>query len=661
MFDRLLIANRGEIACRIIRTARSMGIHTIAVFSDADRDALHVKMADQAVHIGPAPASESYLRTDRILEAALKTGAQAIHPGYGFLSEQTDLIEGCETHGLIWVGPHIEAIRSMGSKIEAKQIALEAEVPCIPGYSGEDQSDEILINEAANIGLPVMIKASAGGGGKGMRAVFEANDLASAISSARQEAKRSFGDDRLLVEKLIQNPRHIEVQLLGDKHGNLVHLFERDCSVQRNHQKLLEEAPAPNLRNDTQQALFDAALKLGRKIGYDSAGTVEFIMDAASQDFYFLEMNTRLQVEHTVTEEITGLDLVEQQLRIASGETLSLAQEEIECHGHAIEARLTAEDVANDFRPETGTILHWKVDPTLRSDSGVEAGSSIGTHYDSMISKLIAHGTDRSMACKKLAKGLERLEVAGLKTNRLFLRDILISERFFQGLATTDFLARQWPEGWKSADIDSFCLAAIAQHCKLKPASTPWQTLGAYRLLGSSGCSAKACYIDASDPECQISIQTTDRGLILESETGNEEVEIQWLASDRMAITRDGLRSELGVLFDQDHVHLWSSDFEASHQVIFAGDFNSAQFEDSASSSDRILAPMPGLIVELPAQKGRRVEAGEPLLVMESMKLLTEVRAEASGIISDIKAATGEAVEAGQLLITLDLASEGAV
>lgn len=658
MFDSLLIANRGEIACRIIRTARRMGLRTVAVYSEADRDALHVRMADQAILIGPAPAGESYLRTDRILEAAKRTGAEAIHPGYGFLSEQPALVRGCNEAGFVWVGPHLGAITSMGSKIEAKRIALDAGVPCIPGTAGESQDDADLIAAAEKIGLPVMVKASAGGGGKGMRAVFEAIDLPSAITSARTEAARSFGDDRLMVEKLVQNPRHIEVQLLGDKHGNLIHLFERDCSIQRNHQKIIEEAPAPNLKDATRRALFEAALGLGRAIGYDSTGTVEFVMDAVTEEFYFLEVNTRLQVEHTVTEEITGLDLVEQQLKVAAGEPLELAQEQVTATGHAIEARLTAEDASDSFRPQTGTVLHWRVGGGLRCDGGIAAGSTVGSSYDSLVAKLIAHGNDREEARRKLAGGLEQLEIAGLKTNRIFLRDILRTNRFRFADVTTDFLRREWSEGWRQTGADSHVWAVLAHHLKQKDGSSPWQSLGGFRMLGSAGRPARASYVDATDPESRVTVTRDRGGFVLHHAAGEDLVEAEWAEPGVLRVTRDGVAEDFSILFDGGQVHASCSRFDAAHEVMFLGDYNAAQRQSSTAAPDRIAATMPGLIVEVRAQEGAEVEAGETLVVMESMKLLMDLKAAASGTVTAVNAAPGDTVDAGALILQLALSEE---
>ncbi|WP_417680404.1 acetyl/propionyl/methylcrotonyl-CoA carboxylase subunit alpha [Roseibium sp.] len=656
MFDSVLIANRGEIACRIIRTARRMGLRTIAVYSDADRDALHVQMADQAVPIGPAPATESYLRPDRILEAAKATGAAAIHPGYGFLSEQPDLVNGCTKNGIVWIGPHLDAILSMGSKIEAKAIAERNGVPCIPGYSGADQSDEALIAAAREIGFPVMVKASAGGGGKGMRAVFDPIDLAGAITSARTEAERSFGDGRLLIEKLILNPRHIELQLLGDKHGNLIHLFERDCSVQRNHQKLLEEAPAPNLDDETRTRLFRSAISLGKAIGYDSAGTVEFVMNAETGDFYFLEMNTRLQVEHTVTEEITGIDLVEMQLRMAAGETLPFSQDEIACTGHAIEARLTAEDAADGFRPETGEVLHWRIDPGLRCDTGIQAGSTIGASYDSMIAKLIAHGPDREAACRKLVSGLNGLEIAGLTTNRLFLRDAIRSERFASGRATTNFLVQEWPNGWSpETTVDSLPYAALACHLRDRPAASPWQSLAGFRLLSQAGHPARTTYVDAEAPEHRVEITGQSGAYTVTCNGTTETVSAAWQDPVTLRLTRNGVSETVGAIHRDGATYVWGPGFDAKHRIVPAGDFNPAHHNGTAAAPDRITAPIPGLLVNVNVRPGDTVAEGDTLVVMESMKLLMDLKAAATGTVATVGAVPGTTVEAGALLVQLDL------
>src|SRR6201996_4264604 len=430
----VLIANRGEIAVRVMRTCARLGIRTIAVYSDADAQAPHVKAADEAIRIGPPPARASYLDIDAILTAAKQAGADAIHPGYGFLSENANFVKRCEAAGLIFVGPSARAVEQMGSKIESKRIAEAAGVPTVPGYHGDDQSEATLAREANRIGFPVLIHAAAGGGGRGMRRVDAAAEFKPALVAAKAEAEAAFGDSSVLLEKFVLNPRHLEVQLFGDRTGNLVHLFERDCSVQRNNQKLLEEAPAPNLPANVRAELFDAALKLGRTIDYDSAGTVEFIMDRDSDAPYFLEMNTRLQVEHPVTEFITGIDLVEWQLLAAAGEKLPLTQEQIRARGHAIEARITAERADLGFQPATGTLSVVDAPRGVRFDSGVETGSEVSLYYDSMLAKLIAHGTDRAAALARLTKGLSELTLLGIPTIQPFLRDASREQLFADGM-----------------------------------------------------------------------------------------------------------------------------------------------------------------------------------------------------------------------------------
>ena len=489
----VLIANRGEIALRVMRTCARLGIRTIAVYSDADADAPHVKAADEAIRIGPPPARASYLDIDAILAAAKQAGADAIHPGYGFLSENANFVKRCEAAGLIFVGPSAKAVEQMGSKIESKRIAEAAGVPTVPGYHGNDQSEATLAREAGKIGFPVLIKASAGGGGRGMRRVDDAKEFKSALAAAKAEAEAAFGDGSVLLEKFILNPRHLEVQLAGDRTGNLVHLFERDCSVQRNNQKLLEEAPAPNLPGDVRAKLFYAALKLGHTIGYDSAGTVEFIMDRDSDTPYFLEMNTRLQVEHPVTEFITGVDLVEWQLLAAAGEKLPLTQEQIRVRGHAIEARITAERADLGFQPATGTLSAVDAPHGVRFDSGVEAGSQVSLYYDSMLAKLIAHGSDRAAALARLTRGLSELTLLGVPTIQPFLRDASRQHLFADGKATTRFIETAFPDGWKpnADELRSLRAAACVIWAGLDGAApaaqwiNPWDRRSAIRVTSA--------------------------------------------------------------------------------------------------------------------------------------------------------------------------------
>jgi len=454
----VLVANRGEIACRIMKTCRRLGLRSIAVYSDADQHALHVHIADDAHRLGPAAASASYLDFDAVVRAVRVSGADAVHPGYGFLSENPRFVRRCEDEGILFVGPSSAAVGAMGSKIEAKRIAESAGVPIVPGYHGADQSEAVLEREAQRIGFPVLIKASAGGGGRGMRRVSDLREFAAALFSARNEARSTFGDDAVLLEKLVENPRHLEVQLVGDQHGNIVHFFERDCSVQRNNQKVIEEAPAPDLDDGVRRKLFDRALTLARAIGYTSAGTVEFVMEAGGSDPYFLEMNTRLQVEHPVTEAITGVDLVEWQLAVAAGLPLPRRQDQIAASGHAIEVRIAAERPDLNFQPSVGAFIEVTAPRDLRFDSGIEAGSQVGLHYDSMLAKLVAHGADRRAAHEALTRGLESLALLGLATNKAFLIDSLSQPEFREGRATTAFLSKAFPDGWR---VDPKKLASV--------------------------------------------------------------------------------------------------------------------------------------------------------------------------------------------------------
>ncbi len=480
MFNRLLIANRGEIACRVIRTAKRMGIHTIAVYSDADAQAMHVQMADEAVRIGPAPAPESYLDTAAILQAAKSTGAQAIHPGYGFLSENAEFAEACAQAGVTFIGPPPAAIRAMGSKIGAKQLMESSGVPLVPGYHGDEQDADKLAVHAGTIGYPVLIKASAGGGGKGMRIVEKAEDFRAALDGARREALKSFGDDRVLVERYLERPRHIEIQVFADAQGNCIHLYERDCSIQRRHQKIIEEAPAPGLTAARRQAMGAAAIKAARAVGYVGAGTVEFI--AAGDEFFFMEMNTRLQVEHPVTEAITGLDLVEWQLRVAAGEPLPLQQEKVPLQGHAIEVRLYAENPAREFLPSTGrlTTLRWPPEQLARIDTGVRQGDEVTVYYDPMIAKLIVHGAGRDSALEGLQAALAACEIEGVRTNLQLLRAIAAHPAFAAGGIHTGFIAEH------HADLFAAAASAVSAGDRgggedASPAS-PWAQADGWRL-----------------------------------------------------------------------------------------------------------------------------------------------------------------------------------
>ncbi|MBV9394641.1 MAG: acetyl-CoA carboxylase biotin carboxylase subunit, partial [Methylobacteriaceae bacterium] len=498
MFEKILIANRGEIACRIVRTARRMGIVTVAVYSDADRDAMHVAMADEACRIGPPPARESYLKIEAIIAAAKRAGAEAIHPGYGFLSENAGFADACAAAGITFIGPPAAAIRAMGGKSEAKALMDKAGIPLVPGYHGEDQSPDLLAREAERIGYPVLIKASAGGGGKGMKVATQHSEFASQLASAKREAASSFGDDRVLIEKYLEHPRHVEIQVFADAHGNCVYLFERDCSIQRRHQKVIEEAPAPNFPQEMRARMGQAAVEAARAIGYVGAGTIEFLYDAVAKQFYFMEMNTRLQVEHPVTEMITGLDLVEWQFRIAAGERLPLSQEDLAIHGHAIEARLYAEDPERGFLPQTGRLTHL-VFPTgenVRVDTGVKGGDIISIYYDPMIAKLIAWGIDRDAAIRRFRSALAKTQVAGLKTNVAFLARLAGHPAFKAADLDTRFIDRHQSDLLVTpppASEKEFALAALglllrrdeeARQAALASADpwSPWGSRNGWRL-----------------------------------------------------------------------------------------------------------------------------------------------------------------------------------
>jgi len=654
MIGSLLVANRGEIAVRVMRTCRRLGIRTIAVYSDADREARHVAFADEAVRIGPASARESYLRPDAILEAAARSGAQAIHPGYGFLSEKPDLPRLCVEAGRVFVGPSAQCIVAMGAKIGAKRIAAEAGVPSVPGYIGADQSAGRLAEEARRIGFPLMIKASAGGGGKGMRKVFEACELRPAIDLARREAEAAFGDPALLVEKLVLRPRHLEVQIAGDKHGSIVHLFERDCSVQRNNQKVLEEAPAPNLACALRTKLHERAVALARAIGYDNLGTVEFILEDGEDDPWFLEMNTRLQVEHPVTEAITGFDLVEWQIRIASGEPLPATQEQISESGHAIEARITAERADQNFRPDAGRIVGYREPSTIRVDSGVGEGSEVTLFYDSLLAKAIAKGDTRDAARLKLIAGLRDFAILGPSTTIPFLIDALDNPIFASGRATTRFIEDAFPEGWASprphARLARAAAALLALEAAPSAASpSAWTSLSGFRILGvaetrliaTAGGETFRLTVQAAggdrrafDDQGEIALSLTAKGEGLEIET---EGRILRGAFERSAglvrLMLDGEIYEIGV---------------APETAVAGGS------KAGAVGSGAVLAPMPGVVAEVRAEVGDRVEVDQVVVVLESMKLFTSLAASIAGTVADIACRAGETVPAGKRLLLIE-------
>ncbi|MCG2841644.1 methylcrotonoyl-CoA carboxylase [Sandaracinobacter sp. RS1-74] len=629
---KLLIANRGEIACRIIRTARRMGIATVAVHSDADAQALHVREADEAVHIGPAPARESYLLPEKILEAARQTGADAVHPGYGFLSENADFAEAVRKAGLVFVGPSDQAIRVMGLKDSAKSKMKAAGVPITPGYMGEDQSLPRLERMAEMIGYPLLIKAVAGGGGKGMRPVNAKSEFTEALLAAKREAAAAFGNDGVMLEKLITRPRHVEVQIFGDAHGNVVHLFERDCSLQRRHQKVIEEAPAPGLSAELRHILGVAAATAGHAIGYENAGTVEFILDMDDVDehgdpkFYFMEMNTRLQVEHPVTEAITGQDLVEWQIRVARGEMLPLMQDAIECRGHAVEARLYAENPDKGFLPSTGTLTRLAFPPAARIDTGVVEGADVTVHYDPMIAKVITHAPTREEALAKLVQALDAIEVEGVTTNRGFLARLAAHPAFIAGEVDTGFIARHEPELFEATAAPPGVVAAVVEKLVAPPAAGTGFAQP-FRL---------------NLPAVTHGALWTPDGEEYRFTRGPDGVQL-----GGETVPRDG-QATLVPVDDGYEARLKGRSWR------FALENPGWQGHSAAGPSDgSILAPMPGKVISLHVNPGDRVAAGDRLLVLEAMKMEHRLTAPFDARVEQVSVAAGGQVAEGALLITL--------
>jgi len=617
MIGSLLIANRGEIACRVIRTAQQLGLRTVAVYSDADAKALHVRMADEAVHIGPSPARESYLVGDRIIAAAKTRGVEAIHPGYGFLSENADFAQAVFDAGLVWVGPKPDSIRAMGLKDAAKKLMAEAGVPVTPGYLGEDQDPKRLKKEADAIGYPVLIKAVAGGGGKGMRKVDAANYFDDALESCKREAASSFGDDRVLIEKYILSPRHIEVQVFGDSHGNVVHLFERDCSLQRRHQKVIEEAPAPGMDDETRAAVCGAAVRAAQAVNYEGAGTIELIADASEglkpDRIWFMEMNTRLQVEHPVTEEITGQDLVEWQLRVASGEPLPLKQDELFIDGHAIEARLYAEDPAKGFLPSVGRLEHFDLGEDGRIETGVEEGDAISPFYDPMIAKLIAVGDDRDEAIDELAAILDAVEVWPVRTNAAFLVNALLEPDFIEANIDTGFIEKHLGELVPDAELDESVrrsAAAVAILAADEDRAAP--ALAGFRLNAPS----------------RLSVALSGQAVELGDE--DEIADVSGFADEhRVVVFREGQAFEFA---------LGSRGTGTSHGL----------------HDGEIEAPMPGKVTAVEVAAGDKVAKGQRLLTLEAMKMEHSLTAPFDGTVAELSAAQGQQVTEGQLLLRVE-------
>lgn len=666
MIKKLLIANRGEIAVRIIKTCRRLGIRTIAVYSEADRNALHVQMADRACLLGPAEASASYLRADKIIAVAEQMGADAIHPGYGFLAESQDLISLCEEKGIVFIGPSRTAIVSMGSKIEAKAIAERAGVPVIPGYHGGDQTVSVLQAEAEKIGFPLLIKASAGGGGKGMRRVDAAADFEHALALAKQEAASAFGDDSVLLEKLILSPRHIEVQLAADKHGNIIHLFERECSIQRNHQKVIEEAPAAFLSDAQKNYLYDFAVRLGKAIAYDSLGTIECMLDDQSGELYFLEMNTRLQVEHPVTEEITGLDLVELQLRIAAGEPLPVTQDQVRAAGWAIEARLNAEDPAQGYLPEVGQVIRYRepVAEGVRVDSGIQPGSVISPFYDPMIAKVITYGETRAVARQRLSTALSDFGLIGVGNNRRFLQDILDQPQFLTEPLTTNYLADVFPDGWErlvdNTDLTALA-AAVFQVMRLEQVASgehmsPWQSLGAWRLSAQAGevGVTSLLLVDEADHIHTIKLSGHGGYYIWHQEGKTTACHAAFTHQNELIIEVDGVGRRYEVSEDQGRILLLSGGESWQLTPLSQEQAVAREQEAGLSGGTDIFAAMPGRITTIEKSPGDPVIEGEKVVLMEAMKLLHTLVAPVSGTIKGIYCEVSENVDAGALLVEIE-------
>ncbi len=655
---KILVANRGEIALRIMRTCRDMGIATVAVFSDADQDAAFVRAADEAVRIGPAPSTESYLVADKIFAAAKLTGADAIHPGYGFLAENAAFAAACPDHGLRFIGPSPEAIRTLGSKRASKALVAAAGVPVVPGYHGEDQSAETLRTEAETIGFPVLVKASAGGGGKGMRVVSEAGALASAIESARREAAAAFGDDTLLLERYVDSPRHVEIQILGDSHGNMVHLFERECSIQRRHQKVIEETPSTALHAALRERMGQAAMDVARAVDYENAGTVEFLL-GADGSFYFLEVNTRLQVEHPITECITGLDLVREQIRVARGERLTMTQADLTITGAAIECRIYAEDPDNDFLPTSGRIVEWHLPPMpgLRVDTGVVSGDEVSIHYDPMLAKIITHAPSRDEAICKMLGALRALSIQGVVTNRAFLMRVLAHPAFASGDTDTHFIATHKSDLTGQAPAEGALAAAamattLVDHLERKERRTVLPGLRTgfrnnrfadeWIEYECGGETHRVEYRDLGGERLRFEVDGAEHvALRPHLEESGVSFEDERGLRRRFRVARDGARRFV----------TWASESFALRELPRFPD------REAGAAAGGCIAPMPGKVIKVLVAEGDEVTAGQTLVVLEAMKMEHPVKAAEAGIVASVSVAEGTQVDADATLVVVEPAS----
>ena len=653
MFNKILIANRGEIACRVIKTAQKMGVTTVAIYSIADRRALHVRLADESVCVGEAASSESYLKGDVIIKAALDYGAEAIHPGYGFLSENAEFERACAAAGLVFIGPSADSISAMGLKDCAKDIMSKAGVPVVPGYQGEQQDDSFLAEKAEEIGYPVLIKAVAGGGGKGMRLVEHADDFIEALATCRRESGAAFANDHLLIEKYLIQPRHIEVQIFGDRNGNVVHLFERDCSLQRRHQKVVEEAPAPNISDRFRNEICSAAIRAAQAIDYYGAGTIEFIVQGDT--FYFMEMNTRLQVEHPVTEMITGQDLVEWQLLVACGDSLPLTQKDIVMSGHAFESRLYAEDPAKDFMPQTGRVHHFSYpvqNQYMRVDTGIEAGDSVSVHYDPMVAKLVTWGEDRTSAAQNMAELLRSTYISGLSSNHEFVVNVFDHDVFINAVIDTGFIARYEqdliPATYAKADETEIALAVLFYLLGLgaqSSAVSPWNAHDNWRI-GNSAMKRRLSLVNKGEV---IDVLVSCHGESLEVE-GIGKVKLLSYHEGSLKALIDGVEVNVVVLSYKKDITIFSSG-RVVDLHLFTPELDGDTIDGNGG---RLVAPMPGSIVQVMVEVDSCVDKGQPLLVMDSMKVETTIAANFDGVVKGVHIAPGEQVQEGTLLIEIE-------
>ena len=667
MFSKILIANRGEIACRVIKTARRMGIATVAVYSDADADALHVKMADEAVHIGPPPAAESYLLADKIVEAIKATGAEAVHPGYGFLSENGAFAERLAAEGVAFIGPNVRAIQAMGDKIESKKLAAEAKVNTVPGFLGVIQDTDEAVKIAEEIGYPVMLKASAGGGGKGMRVAWDRKEVREGFEAAVAEAISSFGDDRVFIEKFVTEPRHIEIQVLADKFGNTIYLGERECSIQRRHQKVIEEAPSPFLDEETRKAMGEQAVALAKAVDYQSAGTVEFIVDG-ERNFYFLEMNTRLQVEHPVTELITGIDLVEQMIRVAYGEKLSLTQSDIKLDGWAVESRVYAEDPFRNFLPSIGRLERYRPPAemsadgrTVRNDTGVYEGAEISMFYDPMIAKLCTHAATREAAIAAMGDALDEFYIRGIQHNIPFVSAVMSHPRFREGRLTTAFIDEEYPDGFQGAELGSETrqdLAAIAGVACLMEKNRARQISGQIDKRYQTARGADwVVTLDGENYPVELAMVDGKYHVLFE---GGDllVVETDWTPASAVMDVRVADR-RLRVQIDRQREGFLLTHGGATLSAVMrtprAAELYALMPEKVVPDMSKyLLCPMPGLVISIPVEVGQEIKAGETLAIVEAMKMQNILRAERDGVIASIEAAEGDSLAVDEIIIAFE-------